>query len=101
MVSSFWLLENSRKMECGAKQLLVGLVRAAPFALVAFSVGTTQVFLAAAAGQVDDQGRNQKKKTGQKSGVSSTFKMNHKAYFKGEGESVYPGGWLLGSGFGL
>ncbi len=53
MISSLWLLWNSRKTECGAKQMLAGLVvRAAHFALVALSVGTAQVFLFAAAGQV-------------------------------------------------
>jgi tetratricopeptide (TPR) repeat protein len=52
MVSSLWVLKESRKTACGAKNLLTGLmVRAAPLALVAISFGTTQVFLPGAAGQ--------------------------------------------------
>jgi tetratricopeptide (TPR) repeat protein len=46
MVSSLWLLKNSRQMECGAKRLLTTcMVRAAPFALAAISFGTAQGFV--------------------------------------------------------
>ncbi len=53
MISSLWLPRESRKTENCAKQFLDGLaVRAAPFALIALSFGTAQVFLPVAAGQV-------------------------------------------------
>jgi tetratricopeptide (TPR) repeat protein len=53
MISSLWLPRESRKTKSGAKQFLDGLaVRAAPFALVALSLGTGQLLLPAVAGQV-------------------------------------------------
>ena len=50
MVSRLWVLENSRRTECRAKQFLARLL--VRFALVASGIGTALTFLTAAAAQV-------------------------------------------------